>query len=182
MAAASQGYAGWTSDPLGGTLLGAPASSTWTAGVLYARRIDVVPNRTASGFITFQWLNNASMANAFFSLWSVSGTTITLISSTADLSSQTTGWHRLSTGSFTTPASGVLYVSYMNGTSGVAGGPFTERGAWSQAVPTLAAQLPAGNTGQYRWMQGGSGLTAPPSTFSLSGGSIGKLPFWCALD
>jgi hypothetical protein len=185
MAAASQGYAGWTSDPLGGTLLGTPILTTWTAGVLYARRIDVVPNISVNGYVTFQWLNHALMSNSYFSLWSLSGTTITLIGSTADISANATGWNRIAVSGFTsTPANGVLYVTYMNGTSGVAGGPFTERGAWSQAVPTTSAQLPPGNTGQYRWMQGGSGLTSPSSAspFSLSGANIGILPFWCALD
>jgi hypothetical protein len=111
---------------------------------------------------------------------------VTLIGSTADQGAQTTGYRRTQITGFTsTPASGVMYVSYMNGTSGAAGGPFTVRGPWSQALPAAGTSLPPGNAGQFSGVFNPAGnITSPGSIspYDLSAASVGKLPFWFALD
>jgi hypothetical protein len=120
------------------------------------------------------------MANSYLSVYTVSAGTVTLVGSTADLSSTATGFQRVAVSGFTvTPANGALYVGYMNGTSGVAGGPYIIQSAWFQAGPTLAALPPAG---EYRFVYHAGSYSSPPSSYALSGGTIAASPFWCALD
>ena len=178
---ASCGYAGWLCDPMGGCYLGAPTSSSWTSGTITLLQANVIPGVSVNGYITVMWTPNASLANAYFSVWTVSGGVATLVGSTAN-EAALAGTHvqRLAVGGFTsTPASGIMYVSYMNGTGAVAGGPWSPAGtAWYQGGS--GAYLPPGSA--YRLVRGGSGLTSPPSSVTLSGYSTGYQPFWFALD
>lgn len=179
---ASQGYVGWISDPLSTVAQTNPLTTTWLAGHAYYARCDVIPSVTPNGFISFVWVNPTGMTNCFFSVYTISGTTLTLVGSTIDLSSTATGWLRLAVSGFTsTPASGVLYVSYMNGTSGLAGGPKLIPGVWNANTPT-SGNLPAGTAGQNRFMDFNGSFTSPPSSATVSSGSIrGSIP-WFALD
>lgn len=177
----SQGYVGWASDFAGNISLGAVTGTSYPAGVLRLQRVDVVPSVSVNGFISFTWTNIAGMANTFFSVYTISGSTLTLVGSTANLSSHANGFDRVAVSGFTsTPASGVLYVGYLNGTSGVAGGPRWCTSAWSSTTPLLTS-LPPGN-GQTRFCITGVSLTAPPGSVSLTGAGTSNLNPWIALD
>ena len=182
---ATQGYVGWLSDPVaGGSGTTAPTSSSYLSGIQNLYRCDVVPGVSVNGYISFRWLNVAGMANSFFSIYTLSGTTLTLVGSSVDLSSTTTGFHRLAVSSWTTtPASGVLYVGYLNGTGGVAGGPYGNYNQmWTAATP-VTGTLPPSNAGQYRFICHGSGsYTTPLTSSTLTGGAIVSFVPWFALD
>jgi hypothetical protein len=179
-AASAAGYVGWLADYRTLPALTAPASSSYGAGAEYWMQVSVTPSATPNGYITFLWRNASGMANSYFSVYTVSAGVITLVGSTVDLSSKSTGLQRIAVSGFTsTPSNGILYVGYMNGTSGVAGGPYYLSGAWAANTPS-SATLPSAALNYYVAHSGS--YTSPPSPYTLSGAGLGTLPFWFALD
>jgi hypothetical protein len=133
--------------------------------------VSVTPSATPNGYITFLWRNVSGMANSYLSVYTVSAGVITLVGSTVDLSAKSTGLQRLAVSGFTsTPSNGILYVGYMNGTSGVAGGPYYLNGAWAANTPS-SATLPSAALNYYVAHSGS--YSSPPSSYTLSGGSVG---------
>ena len=174
------GYAGWTQDYATAPALTPPGTTTWAAGTGYFQQIPVVPGLTVNGYISFYWQNAAAMAGSYLSVYTVSGGVVTLVGSTSDLSLTTTGYHRVGVSYFTaTPASGVLYVGYLNGTSGVAGGPCYVPGAWAAAPPSAGVLPPGGLT---RFVQHAGPYATPPASYALAGSPVMGTTFWCALD
>jgi hypothetical protein len=169
-APASQGYVGWLSDPLSQPALTAPFSTTWTAGYAFYARCDVIPGALMNGCTSFRWLNVSGMSGSYLSVYTVSGTALTLVGATADLNSTATGFQRVAisaVASYTTPASGVFYVSYMNATSGVAGGPYYMPGGRVGHRDPHVREPAAGQRGRYRFMDFNGSYSTPPSSPTL---------------
>jgi len=156
------GWLGATCNFLQAQITG-PGATVWAAGTTYLFRIDAVPGAAANGFVSFSWLHHAGMANCYIGLYNSSGTRLGV---TADLSSTGTGEQRVACTGFTAvPADGILYAAYLNGTSGVAGGPYQ-----IQNVPyawTTALTQPGGSAPYYSSDLSGS-ATALPSSLTLS--------------
>jgi hypothetical protein len=118
----------------------------------------------------------------------VSGAEITLVDYTVDISANASFYYRtimnslgvFGTGSYVTPASGVMYLAYMNVTSGVAYGPYYQASSWYNNIPT-AGQLPP-NDGNYRLMKSGGSQTGPPASYPLSACTISGNTTWWAVD
>lgn len=144
-----------------------PGTATWTAGIGYLWLMTVIPSATINGYLTFRWANAAGMANSYLALYNSSGTKL---GATADQSSQSSGFKRVSAGFTTTPADGLIYVLYFNGTSGVAGGPYYMNNEWAQNTPALlpgwvAPGAAAQDTGSH---------SSVPSSITLANFSINQ--------
>ena len=160
------GYAGATSNWLSGPSYTVPATGTWTAGVLYLTRICCVASKTVNGYVSLVWVHAASMANSYIALYNSAGTRLGV---TADLSSQATNIIRVAcTGFTTTPSDGIIYAGYLNGTSGVAGGPVYITTQWNQIQPGTASSPQSAVNNLWPVLSSGSGQTAAPSTVTYS--------------
>jgi hypothetical protein len=169
------GYVGGTSNWLLSPAYSVPAAGTWVAGVLYLTRACVLPSQAVNGFASLVWVHNASMANSYIAVYNSAGTQLGV---TADLSSQSTALIRVPCTGFTqTPADGIVYVAYVNGTSGVAGGPVFIPDHWNALTPTTANTPQSAYNNTWPGLAGNAGLTAPPASVTYSSYvSRGSLP------
>ena len=168
----SMGYTGWNVNPLavvnGPT---APGTTTWAGGAISLTAVRVVPGATVNGYLSTIWVNAGGMANSYFGVYSSSGTQLGV---TADLSSQASGWIRVAlTGYTASPSSGLVYVAYLNGTSGVAGGPRYLEGPFGTIAITSALLPPAAAAPWWCGRLAGSAASLPgsltPSSYSTLG-------------
>lgn len=161
------GYAGATSNWLSSPAYTVPGAGTWAAGALYLARACCLPSQPVNGFASLVWVHASGMVNSYVALYNSAGV---LIGTTADLSAQATALIRVAVSGFTvTPADGIIYVAYLNGTSGVAGGPVFITDQWAQVTPGTGGTSPQSATSNL-WpkLSGGSGLTAAPSLINYS--------------
>jgi len=150
----------------------APGTGTWTAGNGYLWLMTVMPSATINGYLSFRWANASGMASSYFALYNSSGTKL---GATADQSSQANAFLRVSAGFTTTPADGLIYVLYFNGTSGVAGGPYYVNNEWAQKTPALLPGWVAPGAGAN---DGGSHSSVPSSiTLANFVGNTATLPY-----
>lgn len=160
----SLGYVCGTVNPLVGGAVSSPGTTTWNAGWPSLARVDGPKGQSVNGYISFIWLNVSGMANSYFGVYNSSGTQLGV---TSDLSSTSTGWTRVALTGFTTiPSDGILYVVYVNGTSGVVGGP-------KYLSSVLEAQNPASsvfplNTAPWNSAYKSGSLTSLPASFTIS--------------
>jgi hypothetical protein len=168
------GYLGATSNYLQAQKSN-PTSGTYAAGQLYVARIDCLPSASANGFVSTIWVNAGGMANTFIGLYNSAGTQLGV---TGDLSATAAGWKRLACTGFTvTPSNGIIYAVYLNGTSGVAGGPGVILGGWDQNTP-LSSALPSGAAAPWYCGTAGGSLTSLPGSITPSAYStlVGAIP------
>ncbi len=176
---ASGGYVAWTGDYATCPCTLATGAS-WPAGVMILARLDCPPGVPVNGYISVFWLTNASLANTFLGLYTTAGS---LIGTSADQSANATGLQRIAVSGFTaTPANGLLYAAYLNGTSGVAGGPSFISGGWYTHTP-LTTNMPPEASPPYRAAQYGSGQSSLPSTVTVASWAYIQ-PYipWLAID
>jgi hypothetical protein len=114
------GYIAWTGDPQQVGLT-SPAAAAYPSGAMSLARMDAPPSTAVNGYVSCFWITAAGLANTFIGAYDSSGNQLGV---TADLSAQTAGLKRFQlVGMTTTPADGIVYIVYLNGTSGVAAGP-----------------------------------------------------------
>jgi hypothetical protein len=169
------GYAGATSNWLSSPAYTAPAAGTWTAGKLFLARACCLPSQAVNGNVSLVWVNAGGMANSYIALYDSAGARLGV---TADLSAQGTALIRVAcTGFTTTPADGVIFVAYLNGTSGVAGGPVFISDQWNQLTPTTASSPQSAYGNLWAGLSGNAGLTSAPASITYSSYSArGSLP------
>jgi len=177
---ASLGYVGATAPYTTAATLSNPASGTWTAGVAFLARVDCIPGASVNGFISFSWLNVGGMANSYFGLYNSSGTQ--LGTGTADQSAAS-GYTRAAVTGFTVvPSDGIVYVIYLNGTSGVAGGPKYLANGWSGNTPATS-KLPTQAAAPYNVSHALTSQTSLPGSITLANfTNLGTVIPWLALD
>ena len=178
---ASLGYVGATAPYTTTPNLTAPGSGTYAAGTLCLIRVDCIPGASVNGYISFAWQNASGMANSYFGLYNSAGAAVG--SGTADLSSNASTYTRAAVTGFTAiPSDGIVYVIYLNGTSGVAGGPKYLTNAWSGSTPTTA-KLPSQAAAPYTVTKNTTGATGLPGSLTLSSFTVlaSVIP-WIAID
>jgi hypothetical protein len=156
---AGSGYVGWTGDYATAPSLTTPTVAAYPSGAVTLIRMDCPPGAAVTGTLAFVFGAVAGLANTYFAAFNSSG--VQLGSTSSDLSATTTQFHTTALGAFTIPADGIVYIAYLNGTSGVAGGPkyFPNMTNLSSGF-NLAAPLRCSHlTGA---------LTAMPSSLTLS--------------
>ncbi len=162
------GYLGATVSYLGATAPNNPTASTWAAGYLFLVRIDCLPGVTANGYVTVPWTHVTGLANTYIALYNSAGTQLGV---TGDLSATAAGVARVACTGFTaTPANGIIYALYVNGTSGVAAGPQYTTSLWSSSPLSPGTNTPPGFTQPYPVSAQGPGYSAAPASLTLSSG------------
>jgi hypothetical protein len=125
-----------------------------------------MPSASVNGYISFVWLN-AGMAHSYLSVYTVSGGVPTLVGSTANLSSTATGHERMAVSGFTRqPAASFTWVPQRDQRR--RRGPVLPQRRVERHLPPSTA-LPAAAT---RYAAVYSSYTSPPSSFTLSVGSV----------
>jgi hypothetical protein len=172
------GYVGASGNFLTISPLVAPTASTWTAGVFFLARICCFPSTPVNGYVSTTWLNHASMVNSYIALYNSAGVQIGV---TADLSASASYYLRAACTGFTvTPADGIIYAGYLNGTSGVAGGPYYMASPWNSNYLSDTQTPPLTSAYNNLWpgLSYSAGLSTAPSTvtYSSAGGPRSSLP------
>jgi hypothetical protein len=160
------GYVGGVFNWLAIPAYSVPGAGTWAAGVLYLARCMCLPGAAANGYVSCVWVNHASMSNSYIALYDSGGNRLGV---TADLSAQGTALIRVACTGFTAvPADGIIYAAYLNGTSGVAGGPVFEATHWNSVNPTTANSPQGAYNNLWPGLSGNAGLSAAPSSITYS--------------
>jgi hypothetical protein len=160
------GYVGATANLLQAFTSG-PGASEWIAGSTYLFRIDAIPGATVNGYVTVPWIHSASLANCYIGIYNSGGTQLGV---TTELSAVWTNstTHRIACTGFTAvPANGLLYVAYVNGTSGVGAGPYYVQNSPSQLGWGTASLPPAAAAPWYAAVLAGT-ATSLPATITIA--------------
>lgn len=172
--------------PSSNGLVGAPfdpvlasTSATKAAGILYFCRVRLTQDTVITNMHCLpRTPAGAGLSNTYLGIYTVDGTTATLLAQTNDISTQVTNpadvKAALSAPTSTLTAGTVLLLAFLSGASTTA--------------PTLrntnvgAANTNLTGTSPYRYGTFGTGLTALPATMTLSSTAAGAVADWFGLS
>ncbi len=166
---ADHGYDEWAYDP---TI--AQSSAVATAGRLEMIRVRVESTGTSTGLVFSVATAGTGLTAAYGVIYDAAGNQLAI---TGDISSSftSTGVKSVATGAnYSRTAGADLYVALLQ----VGGTPAAlHRAVTSAGLSNAGLNAAAG----YRFMSSGTGLTTPPATVTISGGTSSSNTYWVAI-